>query len=206
MATEITPEERLLGIIENPNIAKKIIPSQENKLAVVAKQSFKDFSAKALIAKLKDRINLHNVSRVMLGVCLAVTLLWVFDFVRMSNHFKGRFLQAGLNASAPASYQSTLSAADLNYSEALELAKNRNIFNPQGVAEKVEGQAVVQPTDNFKLVGIMWSSSPQAMIEDTKEQKTYLLGEGESVGQSQVKKIMRDKVILVKDGNEWQLM
>ena len=79
MATEITPEERLLGIIENPNIAKKIIPSQENKLAVVAKQSFKDFSAKALIAKLKDRINLHNVSRVMLGVCLAVTLLWVFD-------------------------------------------------------------------------------------------------------------------------------
>jgi type II secretory pathway component PulC len=43
------------------------------------------------------------------------------------------------------------------------------------------------------------------MIEDTAEQKTYFLSTGENLKNITVKKIFKDKVILNRDGQEFEL-
>jgi len=48
---------------------------------------------------------------------------------------------------------------------------------------------------NLKLVGISWSNDPDAMIEDTKELKTYFVKRGEMVGEVKVQAIFKDKVV-----------
>jgi type II secretory pathway component PulC len=71
--------------------------------------------------------------------------------------------------------------------------------------EVVQTQALEQAVSNYKLVGIIWSDTPQAMIEDTKAGKTNLLNENEIMGDFKIKKIERDKVIITKDKMEWEL-
>jgi hypothetical protein len=43
------------------------------------------------------------------------------------------------------------------------------------------------------------------MLEDAKEQKTYLVSPGDNIGDLKVKKILADKIIISKGGHEWEL-
>ena len=84
----------------------------------------------------------------------------------------------------------------------------RNVFTLTPSSSGTSGGATAKlgPTStNVKLVGIIWSDHPQAMLEDTQEQKTYLLGPGEQIGDVTIKKILQDKVILGNHEREWEL-
>jgi hypothetical protein len=108
---------------------------------------------------------------------------------------------------APASWQS--------YAEAFE---RRHIFLPAG-KQAFEKQAAVEKVANteelfkdFKLVGVIWSSNPEVMIESAKEQRTVLVKKGETFGVNsiRVKAIAKNSVTLEVDtggGNlvEYQL-
>ena len=91
----------------------------------------------------------------------------------------------------------------------------RNMFFPVGkkpvdplVAKQKEDIAeVVKP---LKLVGVIWSDNPEVMVEDSKENRTYLLKKSDTFGQKfKVKEILRNSVILeisgVEGANEWEL-
>ncbi len=53
-----------------------------------------------------------------------------------------------------------------------------------------------QYTAALKLVGISWSSDPDAMIEDSKQGKTYFVKKGSKVGELIVENILKEKVVL----------
>ena len=83
--------------------------------------------------------------------------------------------------------------------------KHRNIFIPPEVKiEEVDEAGSEQKlklddlVKNLKLVGIIWSANPEAMIEDATETRTLLLKKGDSFGKNlfKVKSVLRNSVVL----------
>lgn len=70
---------------------------------------------------------------------------------------------------------------------------------------KVTSAKILDATENLKLVGISWSSDPDAIIEDTKGTKTFFVKTGQRIGEVKVQAIFKDKVILSFEGEETEL-
>ena len=204
----IVPEEKLLKIIENPSTPLKPLPEPAS---VVKKNS--PFDKHRIIAWFVNKraayaFNFKTFNKIFMVLCVLVSILWVFNLVKSSTNVAQRLEHinneaAFLNIDEYKYVASGVAATDL-----ADEMKKRNVFT------FVPGKApasVIGPTDiaqlvaNYKLVGIIWSSNPQAMIEDSKEQKTYLLSAGDQIGQFTIHKILQDKAIIGKDGQEWEL-
>lgn len=207
MEEKITPEEKLLKIIETPNLEKRKIPLSDIKPLANLK------SIKSLVANFK--FNKEMLKKFDLGVaiklgiflCVAFTLFWIFDFVRNGMILKKRFNQLMAESSDASNVKKNLPDLNVDMNALSSQIRSRNIFSllpTRAQAGELVTEVPVAIT-NFKLVGIMWSDNPQAMIEDSKEQKTYLLSAGEQLGQVKVKRILRDKVVIGKDEQEWEL-
>lgn len=76
---------------------------------------------------------------------------------------------------------------------------------PSG-ALPVPGAGNVDFAQGLKVVGIMWSDTPQVIIEDTVERRTFLLSAGDEIKGARVKEILKDRVILSYDSQEKVLM
>ena len=59
---------------------------------------------------------------------------------------------------------------------------------------------------DLTLVGIISGKNPQAIIEDKKDQKTYFLKTGESLGELRIEQILDEKVTLSYEGEQFDLM
>jgi len=209
MANEnITPEERLLRIIENPQ-------GEQRKPILGAKAAGIDIGALAANFKslhfdknIFKNINFKMVNRAVLALCVIFTLFTVFNYLKFKSALSGRLVKiiSDANAARPAQADSVL--PEISISQTLDLAKRRNMFSflpPVSVIKPGVALDAAQMVSTLKLVGIMWSDNPQAMIEDTKAQKTLLLGTSDQIGELKIKKILKDKVILSKDDQEWDL-
>jgi len=64
---------------------------------------------------------------------------------------------------------------------------------------------IIEATQHLRLVGISWSSDPDAMIEDTKAMRTFFIKRGQKIGDVKVEAIFKDKVILSYEGEEIEL-
>ncbi|HPT39611.1 MAG TPA: hypothetical protein PL125_05405 [Candidatus Omnitrophota bacterium] len=93
----------------------------------------------------------------------------------------------------------------------LDKVRERDIFTMglKKIAEKKEDNAPsaksLDLAGSLKLVGISWSTDPDAMIEDTKSLKTYFVKRGDMVGDAKVQAIFKDKVVLNLDNEEFEL-
>jgi len=204
----ITPEERLLKIIESPGI-------QKAKVYLGAKA--KAINLKTLISRIKNfrfdkniikKIDLRLANKIAASFCGFITLFLIFDFFRVGANLKSRF-EKTLQASKVAIIEEkkvTLTNVDIE--EVLAQAKRRNVFTFLPAPAKAEASLspnITEIISNLKLVGIIWSNSPQAMIENAKEQRTFLLSQGEQIGQVKIKKIFQDKVVIEVEGQEQEL-
>lgn len=206
----ITPEERLLKIIEGP------MPAVEKRR--VMPQLKKTFNINELKARLKglrfDKNTLKNIdfgiiNKVVVTLCAIFTLFWLFDFIRDVFVLRTRFDSIKAEAAVSKREEKALPSIETNISDLLASAKKRNIFTllppkPQPQAGP-QVQEVAAAVSTIKLVGIIWSDNPQVMIEDSKEQKTYLLSAGEELGDFKVKQILPNKVIISKGEQQWEL-
>ncbi len=74
-----------------------------------------------------------------------------------------------------------------------------------------QNEAIFEIVKSLKLVGVIWSDNPEVMVEDAKENRTYLLKKADIFGQQKfkVKEILRNSVMLeiagVEGVNEWEL-
>jgi len=207
---KITPEERLLKIIENPKeLEKQKIPPAFKLGAAKATARKLLFDIKRIDKRaILKQFNLTLVNRVVFGCCIIFTIGCIAGFIRTQSRFNNGFLEILSGLGAQEAESSEKSSYKLSIRDISQQAARRNIFAllSSGIAdqppEKVNMEAAAS---NFKLVGVMWSENPQAMIEDTKMQKTYLLNSGEKMGDFMIKNIFREKVIISKDSQEWEL-
>ena len=202
----ITPEEKLLKIIESPDVQKRRIPVSA-KIRSLSALPLKDWLNNFHLDKDSfKRFNLKLVNKIIAIVCILITIVWFFNFLSTSIKLSKRFKQVAIDQTISTQEEQARQKIDVNVEEATTQAKRRNMFTL--LPSKEEAQAAVNiglTLGNLKLVGILWSDNPQAMIENTKEQKTYFVSSGDKIGDVEVRKIFRDKVMVGKDAEEWEL-
>ena len=204
----ITPEERLLKIIENPQGQKGKILSPGKTFGIDVNALSAGLKAFRFDKSIFKRINFQLINKGMLGLCAIFTLFAIFNFVQFKGYLAKQLKKVIAEANAAPVNQAAVALPDININQTLELSRRRNLFSfIPPVPETGVGITLnaAQTVGALKLVGIIWSDNPQAMIEDTKGQKTYLLSVGELVGGLTIKKILKDKVVLGQDKQEWEL-
>ncbi|MCX5665629.1 MAG: hypothetical protein NT036_01070 [Candidatus Omnitrophica bacterium] len=203
---DMTPEERLLKIIENPNTEKR----KESLAAKV--RSFDPGSVKEWFSGIRmdkdilKKINLKAINKIIAVICALVTLIWIFDFGSGGISLAKRFKRISSGESLVLPDEGKRPKIDVAIDEAMTQARKRNVFTFVPTKEEAASAVSVGPTlSNFKLVGILWSDNPQAMIENSQEQRTYFVSKGDKIGDLDVRSVLRDKVMLGKDDQEWEL-
>lgn len=230
MATErsITPEKQLLKLIEenkgkNPaaiqaNASRRRGMSFVSLGAWLGRFSFSKDWFRRKIENFRSRpLDIKSVNRILL-LCACIFVLYFLAstttaLVQLNN-------PSDLEAPAPEN------GSPINLMERVLLKKavsyylekmgQRDIFR-MGAVKKVttaeDGQTTMQvmsskvldATENLKLVGISWSSNPDAIIEDTKASKTFFVKPGQRIGEVNIQAIFKDKVILSYQGEETEL-
>ena len=205
---KLTPEEKLLRIIEDP-----VSGGKRHNFFESYKKKAPDL--KVLIAEVKKfrlnretfkKLNLRIANRIVVGACVCFTLFLIFSFISDNIYYKRSFEKLSSEASGESVINKVFPAIDVTESELVKETGQRNMFSflPPKAEAAVTTEVPTVITD-FKLVGILWSDNPQAMIEDKKDQKTYFLKSGEKIKEIMVKEILRDKVVLGSGDREWEL-
>ncbi|MDD4954103.1 MAG: type II secretion system protein N [Candidatus Omnitrophica bacterium] len=201
-----TPEEKLLKVIENP-IDVKYKGFLHFKGDISRRLFFKRWISGLKYAKFKIPLSLKNLHN-LLGIgSIIITAVGAVLFIKGNSDFRARFK----NVSAVA-YNNSLEKAEegplsADLAAAVEDAKRRNIFSslPPAPVSVAVNESPDTGVEKLKLVGIIWSDDPQAMIEDAGSGKTFLLNTEEMVEGFRIKEISKDKVILSRNGKQWEL-
>jgi hypothetical protein len=207
----MTPEEKLLRIIESP-------PEAARGMRAPARRSM-DFklTLKLLKAQYGEKFKaLCNLKAFIAGIIFLAglaTFFLVVDFwlglPRLS-----AIERLELLARKQGVGDLTLERPDFLAAYLQEITQ-RNIFSlpePPSPAAATAAQAAAVPVarlqglaDQVKLVGIIWSEAPQAILEDSTSGRTFLVNRGGKVKDARVKDILKDRVILSYDGQEIEL-
>lgn len=209
-----TSEDKLLDIIENPDKArgKKLFAIRQN----VNRLKDAGLWCRSLVSKenLSKLLQLKVINKILVGACVCFTFFLVFDYIHQSTKLGNRFMEIKKTEGKIMKVRKDLLALKVNLEESLNLAQGRNIFSlipPKKKAAPVQAapaavQDISLPLRDLKIVGILWSErNPQVMIEDAKENKTYLLQKGDIVKEFEIKSIQKDHVIFGKEGREWRV-
>ena len=213
VAENNTPEERLLKIIEKKGTSvdsgeKEI---QRQKANLERKRwffSFKNMRFSDLSLE-PPAFTLQFVNKMLIIAAILFTLIFVFDFLRDKVNLRKHFaLVTGVPTISKVKIKKD-SELKISLATALKETRTRNMFTltPETIFEekKEKNEKIRKDIRDLKLVGILWSNSPQAMVEDVKNSKTYLLSVGDVINRWTVSKIDRDKVILLGEEGEMDL-
>ena len=224
-----TPEKQLLKLIEDPkngSFSSRGIKQKGRILFSVA-------ALKGRLSFLKERLSSGftfsaatfdiKVVNNVLAVFIFVFTLFLIVNLTISFMDLNKIPELSLEAASSIEIGSPKDIALLklpNYY--LEKARSRDIFKFgrffQQLVEEKEVLEVVAPIeedlgptkeeiimDRFSLVGIAWSDDPDAMIEDVNTQKIYFLKRGDSIEDVKIQAILRDRVVLLFEGEEVEL-
>jgi hypothetical protein len=216
-----TPEEQLLNLIEDGEGPGNLSLKRKKKASAFSFFSLSSLSTafarikiaiKDWLIQLKGGIDEPNLKA--WNKILAVTA--VILFVYLSADFTLRRLDLKqftkkVSTAKVRSFQAQTKAEVRPFLYYLEMVQRRDIFtpvkllsaeNPQEEARKALSTLI----KDLKLVGISWGKDPEAIIEDTKANKTYFLKAGDTVSKFKINVILKDKVILEAEGQKMDLM
>ncbi|MDD5347107.1 MAG: hypothetical protein PHT59_00680 [Candidatus Omnitrophica bacterium] len=148
----------------------------------------------------RNQLDIKSINRIL----YAVLALSVVNYVRLVSvwayQVKTIDLQRQTSVDASAAMASVKEKQALRPLAAyLDKVKERNIFRMGRLVREPQGSVSTkaqEATASLRLVGISWSQNPDAMIEDTKVQKTYFVKKGQLVADMKVEAIHKDKVVL----------
>lgn len=225
----LTPEQQLLKLIEEQNKAgAKAQPVSSRSAAAPrkpAKFSLSNFAgaatgmfsfwkrkAKKKSYTKKASFGLAEANKVLV-VAVALLLVYVvFDAVASA-----RNLQRPPNFVPPKDLRSTAKVDAVQPLEEtsyyLQKISSRDIFKEGRKEEVVVETAPAKPVEeaaeavqNLALVGISWSSNPDAIIEDKSSQRTYFVKRGQMAGEAvKVEAIFKDHVVVTFEDKEYEL-
>ncbi|HQP91089.1 MAG TPA: type II secretion system protein N [Candidatus Omnitrophota bacterium] len=214
----LTPEEKLLRMIETPQGGPPPRPMNQRHrslqdLTLNWKFLYEKYS-KVIKERYQDYVNFRTGNILLFSICAVATIYFALDFIL-----------GAPRANAISQIQTSAKKIDMGDLSLEELAplsiftqeiSQRNIFAlPEAEVKTAVTQSAEQTqttaevaadaTADLKLVGIIWSDIPQAMIEDSKEQRTHLVSRGNTIKDARVKEILKDRVILSYDSQDVEL-
>jgi type II secretory pathway component PulC len=221
---QTTPEQQLLKLIEGePKTGKSGKAAQVKgtvrpsilKLpgALLGSLAFWKRSAKRKSYGKRFSFGLDEVNRILVLMTAILAVYVVFDAVASARNLqRPPIFVPPKDLRVPIQKESIAPLEETSYY--LQKISSRDIFK-EGVKEerpKAETpvQAVATETaetiQNLALVGISWSSNPDAIIEDKGHQRTYFVKRGQMVGEDvKVEAIFKDHVVVTYEDREYEL-
>lgn len=204
----MTPEEKLLRLIESPaeNVKKmrpvfRRWPDVRLVLSRLKSQYGEMF---------KNFLTLKIANIVLVVAATAATLYLMLDFWigAPTVHTIRR-----LEAAAKRMDVGNMAIERMNpLAVYLQDITQRNVFSlpeapssPKPAEQAPKSSEARSLLSSLRVVGILWSEAPQAIVEDTKEGKTYFLNRGSPLREARVKDILKDRVILSYDNQEIEI-
>lgn len=217
----VTPEKQLLKLIEDPKAAS----GQKRPMQTRGRSSFSFSGLKGILAgkisfwkrsskgpRLGSGLDLAIVNRVLALAVLCLFVYVTYD-AAASTILVGGSPNVAVNPKPVNNTTGSQQASPLKDSTFyLERIATRDIFKegPKPVSQPKNNQEAAAPVEElssqFALVGISWSSSPDVIIENKAEQRTYFVKRGQPVGGgAKVEAVFKDYVILSREGQEFEL-
>jgi len=222
----VTPEKQLLRLIEEHKAQKNTSTVQVQALeyhhlsflslgAWLGRFSFfKDWLQKRLHEIRRQPFDIKIINQAAVVCVYILAGYFSFDFISsLAGLWKIPNLEIiSSEKIRPLSFRenSVLKTAASSY---LEGVRGRDLFKiGQGTGMATENKEVKGPSPqamdasaNLKLVGISWSSDPDAIVEDTKATRTFFVKVGNMIGEGKVQAIFKDRVILRYGDQEIEL-
>jgi hypothetical protein len=148
----------------------------------------------------KKQLNIKAVNSVFFAIIVLITLYYINGITVSLRKIKNINLGNLVSVNDPSLAVSKETSLLKPFSYYLEVVQKRDIFRmgaklPQDNSDVISSKAA-EAAQTLKLVGISWSESPDAMIEDTKAGKTFFVKKGQSVNDLKVEAIYKEKVVL----------
>ena len=215
----LTPEKQLLRIIETSKMNSSGVQLKTSRRHSMSWLNFGAWLGR--ISFLKGRFEKWSkgFSLEQLDVKVANSVLG-FLVTLLCLYFFGNLVVSLINLSKTPRLESSTAVAKIetSFPEATGLKKAaayyldkirvRDIFtmgSKKVVLNTTPTSKSMELASTLKLVGISWSTDPDAMIEDTKGLKTFFVKRGEMVGEARVQAIFKDKVVLSLGNEEFEL-
>jgi hypothetical protein len=222
----VTSEKQLLKLIEDPKkdnaVDGRAIRYRRNSLFSLSAWLSRIYFFKNKLRGSFDyrdfrKLDVKAINNILFLSIIILAAYFIFSFsvsmVDMKNPWDSKFKvsDSGSQTGEVAENISFLKKAESFY---LEKVRQRDIFkigakNIVGGAEAVMKDAsskAIDATKHLRLVGISWSSDPDAMVEDTIALRTFFVKRGQSLGTDiRVEAILKDKVVLSYKGEEVEL-
>jgi len=220
----LTPEKQLLKIIETSKGNSLGVHAQSSRRHGMSWLNFGAWTGRISFLKVRfgslgrnltlEQFDVKVINRI-LGLLVALLSLYfiinlVMSLISLSKmpHLEPNTPAAKVEIDFPE--PSGLKKAASYY---LDNVRGKDIFS-MGLKKVIVAESgeitpppirTVELASTLKLVGISWSNDPDAMIEDTKNLKTFFVKRGDMVGEAKVQAIFKDKVILSFDKEEFEL-
>ncbi|UCD15481.1 MAG: hypothetical protein JSV34_00060 [Candidatus Omnitrophota bacterium] len=208
---KMTPEDKLLKIIENPSAAEKHFSFFKRKADHLKTKLNIQQLRKG--KKILEAFKLRTINKILVGVCVGITVFWAVYFYYSRVKWVSRVAAVETVSADFNIFKESKAYLDVSLEESISQAKKRNVFSftlPKEEkvekGEEITERDVLKLIEGIKLVGIIWSKiNPEVMIEDEQEEKTYLLSEGDQLGVITIKKIYKNRVMIDVEGSELEL-
>ena len=223
----ITPEQQLLKLIEGQGKAgaeekgaagkpkaRRISGGSLLKIpsAMLAKLSFwKRRSKKKSFAK-RSPFSIGEVNKALVAATVVLLLYVVFDAAASARNLQKPPNFAPMKeAKTNMTKEAIQPLAEASYY--LQKVSSRDIFREgkivapvQTAPEAVNTLETAEAVQDLALVGISWSSNPDAIIENKSKQRTYFVKRGQDVGDGiKVEAIFKDHVVVTFEDREYEL-
>ncbi len=220
----VTPEQQLLKLIEgqgkpdatgapgtNP-ATKKPKGRGFSLAAVLGALSFWKRRAKKKSFARRSPFSIGEVNKALVAASLVLFVYVMFDAVASARNLQRPPNFAPMKERVTKSMKETVEPlAETSYY--LQKVSARDIFREgktaapvQAAPEAVNTVETSEVVQGLALVGISWSSNPDAIIEDKSKQRTYFVKRGQDVGDGiKVEAIFKDHVVVTYEDREYEL-
>jgi len=217
---DISPEERLLAVINQQDEQSDTEPSIISKPAAARVETGKKkkfihlseiFKKRFLKNNLSDPNILKSVNKYLMALLGILTVYLIYDISFVKPYKNVRTLigkKGSVKEDTVNEIKKEIPSNIKDYSYYLNEISGKQIFGQ--IASSGESTSAVaavsdDTTDNFALAGIVAGKSPQAIVQNKKNEKIYYLNKGDSLDGYIVEEISKNKVILDHEGKKTTL-
>jgi len=190
-----TPEEKLLHIIENPEEASRPSLNKGIKLS----------HGIGILSPLKridlKKISLQGINKGLIALSVIATMAVIFTFYKGEETMRVRFESLKTDIEKDL-FQLKSTRDDIPVlAKYISSTEKNNPFHVLPVSRKPKAQEEEKKI-SLKLVGIIWSDMPQAILEDQTSKKTYVVYKGDTVDKYKVKAINKNEIKLTSEDGD----
>lgn len=201
MRDNVPPEEKLLKYLRKKD-PQPLEETEDSRLHSSPAGQEKDFWFRhpAVYALLTDRKRLMECA---LGLLALSFLFWVFSFLYPLWGLDKKNIAVLREKAAPGTQINPAQIPGID--SYLGPVSGKNIFAAQEAVVQSAVQMGVNDLADLQLVGIISGDNPQAVIEDRRSQKSFYVNKGQLIGDFRVNDILEKKVILSRQGRQYEL-